>query len=84
MGETDWIPLIRKNRRIGTKSCEQEFSPRDNKVKETDAKNVRVMSHLSSQMLSVSDPYSLNPDPNSAKNLNPDPEDPWIQIQSIS
>ena len=38
--------------------------------------------------VSVSDPYSLNPDP--AKNLNPDPdldlEDPWIRIriQAIS
>ena len=29
---------------------------------------------------SVSDPYSLNPDP--AKNLNPDPEDFWIRIQA--
>ena len=25
---------------------------------------------------SVADPYSLNPDPDQAKNLNPDPEDP--------
>ena len=25
---------------------------------------------------SVSDPYSLNPDPDPAKNLHPDPEDP--------
>ena len=33
---------------------------------------------------SVSDPYSLNPD--TAKNLNPDPdqEDPWIRIQAVS
>ena len=33
---------------------------------------------------SVSDPYSLNPDP--AKNMNPDPvpEDPWIRIQANS
>ena len=30
---------------------------------------------------SASDPYSLNPD--AAKNLNPDPEDPWIWIQAI-
>ena len=29
---------------------------------------------------SVSDLYSLNPDP--AKNLNPDPEDFWIRIQA--
>ena len=33
---------------------------------------------------SVSDPYSLNPDPDPAKNLDPDPEDPWIRIQAIS
>ena len=26
------------------------------------------------QLLSVSDPYSLNPDPDPAKNLNPDPD----------
>ena len=32
----------------------------------------------------VSDPYSLNPDPDPAKNLNPDPEGPWIRIQTIS
>ena len=31
---------------------------------------------------SVSDPYSLNPDPDPAKNLHPDPEDPWIRIRS--
>ena len=37
---------------------------------------------------SVSDPYrySMNPDPYPAKNLIPDPEDPWIRIriQAIS
>ena len=35
-------------------------------------------------VISVSDPYSLNPDP--AKSLNPDldPEDPWIRIQAVS
>ena len=33
---------------------------------------------------SVSDPYSLNPDPDPAKNLNPDPERPWIRILAIS
>ena len=33
---------------------------------------------------SVADPYSLNPDPDPAKNLNTDTEDPWIRIQAIS
>ena len=33
---------------------------------------------------SVSDPYSSNPDPDPAKNLNPDPERPWIRILAIS
>ena len=33
---------------------------------------------------SVSDPYSLNPDTDPTKNLNPDPEGPWIRIQAIS
>ena len=27
---------------------------------------------------SVSDPYSLNPDPDPAKNLNPDPDPSWV------
>ena len=35
---------------------------------------------------SVTDPYSLNLDPDQAKNLNPNSEDPGIriQIQAIS
>ena len=32
----------------------------------------------------VPDLYSLNPDPDPAINLIPDPEDPWIRIQAIS
>ena len=37
-------------------------------------------------LISVSDPYLLNPNPDPAKNLNPDPEDLWIwiRIQVIS
>ena len=33
---------------------------------------------------SVSDPYSSNPDPDPAKNLNPDPERPWIRIRILA
>ena len=35
-------------------------------------------------VLSVSDPYSLNPDPDPAKNLYPDPEDPCIRIRNTA
>ena len=37
-----------------------------------------------SQKVSVSNPYSLNPDLDPAKNLNLDPENPRIRILAIS
>ena len=42
----------------------------------------RCYKQIGSGSTSVSDPYSSNPDP--AKNLNPDPERPWIRILAIS
>ena len=58
--------------------------------KQTFGKQMRIRTDLDpqdwTQHTSVSDPYSLNPDPDPAKNLNPDPEGPpiRIRIQAIS
>ena len=48
------------------------------------AAGILAVGELCTSSSSVSDPYSWNPDPDPAKNLNPDPEDPWIRIQAIS
>ena len=36
--------------------------------------NLMTMMKMRKVIISVSDPYSLNPDPDPAKNLNPDPD----------
>ena len=43
------------------------------KLKEKMLLNKTERDNLNSGTISVSDPYSLNPDPDPAKNLNPDP-----------
>ena len=55
--------------------------PQKNDNKQVQVKSLKFKGVQSSVS---NNPYSYNRDPDPAKNLDQDPEDPWIGIQAIS